>query len=108
MMKNFEKKETNLNQLIAKLANLNTSYSQHNFDNKSIEKERDSIKNEKEELEKKNQEILREHKYLKERVKKLEYELKSKKELEKKFNQDINDLNQETQSLVDEIEKWQM
>ena len=47
MMKNFEKKETNLNQLIAKLANLNTSYSQHNLDNKSIEKERDSIKNEK-------------------------------------------------------------
>ena len=47
-MKNFEKKETNLNQLIAKLANLNTSYSQHNLDNKSIEKERDSIKNEKE------------------------------------------------------------
>ena len=69
-MKNFEKKETNLNQLIAKLANLNTSYSQHNFDNKSIEKERDSIKNEKEELEKKNQEILREHKYLTERIKK--------------------------------------
>ena len=39
-MKNFEKKETNLNQLIAKLTNLNTSYSQHNFDSKSIEKER--------------------------------------------------------------------
>ncbi len=108
MMKNFEKKETNLNQLIDKLANLNTSYSQHNFDNQSIEKERDSIKFEKEELEKKNQEILREHKYLKERIKKLENELKLKKELEKKFNQDINDLNQETQSLVDEIEKWQM
>ena len=32
----------------------------------------------------------------------------TKKELEKKFNQDINDLNQETQSLVEEIEKWQM
>ena len=44
MMKNFEKKETNLNQLIAKLANLNTSYSQHNFDNKSIEKERTQLK----------------------------------------------------------------
>ena len=78
MMKNFEKKETNLNQLIEKLAKLNTSYSQHNFDNKSIEKERDSIKNEKEELEKKNQEILREHKYLTERIKKLEHELKIK------------------------------
>ena len=107
-MKNFEKKETNLNLIINKLAKLNTSYSQYSFDNKSIEKQRDSFKSEKNELEKKNQEILREHRYLKERVKKLEHELKSKKELEKKFNQDINDLNQETQSLVDEIEKWQM
>ena len=107
-MKNFEKKETNLNQLVEKLGQLNISYSQHNFDNKSVEREKDLIKSEKIQLEKKNQEILREHKYLKERVKKLEHELKSKKDLEKKFNQDINDLNQETQSLVDEIEKWQM
>ena len=107
-MKNFEKKETNLNLLIEKLAKLNTSYSQYSFDNKSIEKERDLFHSEKDELEKKNQEILREHKYLKERVKKLEHELQSKKDLEKKFNQDINDLNQETQNLVDEIEKWQM
>ena len=108
MMKNFEKKETNLNKLIEKLGKLNTSYSQHNFDNKFIERERNSIKIERDELKKKNQEILREHKYLVERVKKLEHELKSKKELEKKFNKDINDLNQETQYLVDEIEKWQM
>ena len=107
-MKNFEKKETNLNQLIKKLGKLNTSYSQFSFDNKSIERERDIIKSEKDELEKKNQEILREHKYLNERIKKLEHELKLKKELEKKFNQDINDLNQETLSLVEEIEKWQM
>ena len=107
-MKNLEKKETNLNQLIEKLGKLNTSYSQHNFDNQSIVREKDLIKSEKNELEKKNQQILREHKYLTERVKKHENELKSKKELEKKFDQDINDLNQETQSLVDEIEKWQM
>ena len=107
-MKNFRKKETNLNQLIEKLGKLNTSYSQHSFDNKFIEKERKSIKIERDELKKKNQEILREHKYLVERVKKLEHELNSKRELEKKFNKDINDLNQETQNLVDEIEKWQM
>ena len=107
-MKNFEKKENNLNQLIEKLGKLNTSYSQYSFDNKFIERERDLIRSEKDELEKKNQEILREHKYLSDRVKKLEKELKSKKELEKKFNQDINDLNQETLSLVEEIEKWQM
>ena len=107
-MKNLEKKETNLNQLIKKLGKLNISYSQFGFDNKSILKEKDTLIFEKKELERKNQEILREHKYLTERVKKLEFELKSKKELEKKFNRDINDLNQETESLVEEIEKWRM
>ena len=63
-MKNLEKKEINLNQLIEKLGKLNTSYSQHSFDNKSIEREKNLIKIEKDELEKKNQEILREHKCL--------------------------------------------
>ena len=69
-MKNFEKKETNLNLLIDKLAKLNTSYSQYSFDNKSIERERNSFKSEKEELEKKNQEILREHQIFKRESKK--------------------------------------
>ena len=107
-MKNFEKKETNLNQLIHKLSKLNISYSQFNFDNLSIEKERDIIQHQKEELEKKNIQILREHKFLRDRVTKLEQQLKDKRDMEKKFNKDIDDLNQETLSLVEEIEKWQM
>ena len=51
---------------------------------------------------------MKEHKYLSEKIVKLQNELRKKSEFEKKFNQDINDLNQETQSLVEEIEKWQM
>ena len=51
---------------------------------------------------------MREHKYLKERIKKLQAEVSKKSELEDKFNQDIEDLSQETESLVNEIEKWQM
>ena len=98
-MKNFEKKESNLNQLIHKLSKLNISYSQFNFDNLSIKKE---------ELEKKNIQILREHKFLRDRITKLEQQLKDKRDMEKKFNKDIDDLNQETLSLVEEIEKWQM
>ena len=107
-MKNFEKKESNLNQLIHKLSKLNISYSQFNFDNLSIQKERDIIQHQKEELEKKNIQILREHKFLRDRVTKLEQQLKDKRDMEKKFNKDIDDLNQETLSLVEEIEKWQM
>ena len=30
------------------------------------------------------------------------------KELQEKFNRDIDELNQETENLVEEIEKWQM
>ena len=45
---------------------------------------------------------------MKDKISKLEKELKSKLEIEKKFNKDIDELNQETESLVEEIEKWQM
>ena len=64
--------------------------------------------NQKKEIEKKNVELMREHKYLKERIKKLQLEVNKRSELEDKFNQDIDELSQETENLVSEINKWQM
>ena len=107
LMKNFEKKENDLNKLIDRLSNLKVSYSQLERNN-DFKAERNKLLAEKEQIEKRNQELLREHKYLSEKILKLQRELKKKTEFEKKFNEDINDLNQETQSLVEEIEKWQM
>jgi hypothetical protein len=51
---------------------------------------------------------MREHKFLKEKIKKLQLEVSKKSELEDRFNQDIEELSQETESLVSEIDKWQM
>ena len=51
---------------------------------------------------------MREHKYLKEKVKNLQIEMSKKSEQEDKFHQDIEELSQETESLVREIDKWQM
>ena len=51
---------------------------------------------------------MREHKYLKEKIKKLQLEINKKSRLEDKFNQDIEELSQETEILVNEIDKWQM
>ena len=51
---------------------------------------------------------MREHKYLKEKVKNLQLEVNKKSELEGKFNQEIEELSQETENLVSEIDKWQM
>ena len=52
--------------------------------------------------------MIREHKYLKEKINKLQLEVGKKSEFEDKFNQDIEELSQETENLVSEIDKWQM
>ena len=60
------------------------------------------------EIEKKNQELIREHKYLKEKIFNLQTEVKKRSQIEENFNQEIDELSQETENLVSEIEKWQM
>ena len=50
---------------------------------------------------------MREHKYLKEKIGNLQNEVSKQSVMEDKFNQDIEELSQETESLVKEIEKWQ-
>ena len=51
---------------------------------------------------------MREHKYLKDKILKLQKELKDRSDIEDKFNQDIEELSQDTEDLVKEIDKWQM
>ena len=82
----IEKKEKNLNQIINKLNSLTLTYSQPKYE----------------------VELAREHKFLKEKIKNLQLEVKKKSEIENNFNQEIEELSQETEDLVTEIEKWQM
>ena len=107
-MSNFEKKEQNLNLLIDKLNSMSLSYSQPSHELERIKTEKNELANNKKEIEKQNQELMREHKYLKEKIKKLQIEVNTKSELEARFNQDIEELSQETENLVSEIDKWQM
>ena len=107
-MSNFEKKEQNLNFLIDKLNSISLSYSQPNYELEKIKSERNELANKKKEIEKQNQELMREHKYLKDKIIKLQLEVNKKSEIEDRFNQDIEELSQETESLVSEIDKWQM
>ena len=50
---------------------------------------------------------MREHKYLKEKIENLKIEVSKQSEIEDRFNQDIEELSQETENLVNEIDKWQ-
>tara|TARA_B110001452_G_scaffold29784_1_gene23384 strand:- start:114 stop:437 length:324 start_codon:yes stop_codon:yes gene_type:complete len=103
----LKQKEKNLNSLINKLNNLTSTYSQSSYEVEKIKTEKNQLLRQKLEIEKKNQELMREHKYLKEKVVNLQEEVKKKSIIEGKFNQDIEELSQETEHLVNEIEKWQ-
>jgi len=107
-MSNLEDKEKNLNSLIQKLSNLSNSYSHDELKTEQLKKERDYFLNEKNELVEKHSKLLREQKYLKNKIINLEDEMNKKSELQEKFSKEIDDLSQETEELVEEIDKWQM
>ena len=106
-MSNLENKEKNLNILIQKLSNLSNSYSHDEIKTEEVKKERDYFLNEKNKIEKKHTELLREQKYLKNKLANLEEELSKKSEIQEKFSKEIDDLSQETEELVEEIDRWQ-
>ena len=106
-MNNLANKEKNLNSLIEKLSILSKTYTHESISSEKLKIERDSFLNEKIELVKKHDELLREHKYLKNKIASLEKELNKKSELQEKFSREIEELNQETIELVEEIDKWQ-
>tara|TARA_B100001113_G_scaffold218554_1_gene179276 strand:+ start:199 stop:522 length:324 start_codon:yes stop_codon:yes gene_type:complete len=103
----FEKKEKNLNQLISKLDVFTSTYSQPVYEIEKIKTEKNELLRQKTEIEKKNQELTREHSYLKKKIESLQNDVNKQAALEDRFNQDIEELSQETETLVNEIEKWQ-
>jgi len=103
----FEQKEKNLNKLIDKLNNLTSTYSQSSYETEKIKTEKNELLRQKSEIEKKNQELMREHEYLKKKIINLQEEVGKRSIAEDKFNQDIEELSQETEMLVSEVEKWQ-
>ena len=94
----FEKKEKNLNELINKLDVLTSTYSQSSYETEKIKTEKNAILRQKSEIEKKNQELMREHKYLKEKIGNLQKAVNKQSAMEDKFNQDIEELSQETEN----------
>jgi len=107
-MDNFTSKEKNLDKLIDKLSNLSSSYSQSDYDIEKIKTEKNQLQREKKEIEIKYDDLLKEHKYIKNKILKLQEEMKKKQIQQEEFDHEINQLNKETEELVEEIEKWQM
>jgi 5-formyltetrahydrofolate cyclo-ligase len=107
-MENIYSKEKKLETVLEKLTNLSRSSKGHVDSIDDLYVEKNQLQSEKNEIETKYKQLLLEYNNLKQKLKILEDKYSKKKQLQEQFSQDINELGEETESLVEEIEKWQM
>jgi chromosome segregation ATPase len=78
-----------------------------NSDINSLNLEKNQLLREKGESEKNFQNLSKQHQALKSELEKINKDVNYKFGNKNNFNQKIDELNQETETLIDEIEKWQ-
>ena len=107
-MESIYNKEKKLETVLEKLTNLSRSFKSYANGIDDLYVEKNQLQSEKNEIESKYKQLLLEYNNLKQKLKILEGKYSKKKQLQEQFSQDINELGEETESLVEEIEKWQM
>ena len=103
-MKTFNEKEEKLNSALKKLKNLKFENPELKENIKNLSDQKNQLEIEKKEIEEKYIALLEDHGNLKKRIKD---EKQSQRYKELKFNEKIDELNQETDILLDEVNKWQ-
>ena len=78
-----------------------------NNDIDSLNIEKNQLLREKEQSEQNFQDLTKQHKQLKSELEKIDKEVGHQFGDKDNFNKKIDELNQETENLIDEIEKWQ-
>ena len=107
-MKYFSEKEKKLEIALHKLKKLNLIDEDSQKNLEFLSDQKNQLEIEKKELENKYQSLVNEHHKLKGQFEALK-EKNSKHKIDQlKFNEKIDELNQETDILLDEIDKWQM
>ena len=106
-MKNYEEKEKRLNDMLNKLSLMSTRISTiNNNSSADLNLQKNQLISEKEEVEKKYKALLDEHQNLKRQFEKVKVEIEAKLNNQEKVNDKIDELNQETEGLIGEIDKW--
>ena len=106
-MKNYEEKEKKLHNVLKKLSTMSNRVVKMNNDIDSLNLEKNQLLREKEESDKNFKDLLKQHQGLKSELEKIDKEVSYKFGNRDNFDQKIDELNQETETLVDEIDKWQ-
>ena len=106
-MKNYKEKEKRLDNILKKLNTMTNKVTKMSSDNNSLNIEKNQLLREKEESDKNFHKLLEDHQELKSELEKINNDVANKFGSQNNFNKKIDELNQETETLIDEIEKWQ-
>ena len=106
-MKNYKEKEKKLENVIEKLNTMSDRVIKMNNDINALNLEKNQLLREKEGSEKDFHMLTKQHQELKSELEKIDKEISHKFGNRDNFNQKIDELNQETETLIDDIDKWQ-
>ena len=106
-MENYEEKEKKLDNVLKELNSISNKVVKMNKDIDSLSIEKNQLLREKEQSEINFQTLAKQHEELKLELEKVNKDIRLKFGNRTTFNEKIDELNQETENLIDEIEKWQ-
>ena len=107
-MNSFNEKEKKLQEALNKLQNFKFDGNIANDQIKIVQDQKNQLIIEKSELEKKYNKLYEEFQKLKIKLDQFNKKKIDQNHLENKFEEKIDELNQETDILIEEIDKWQM
>ena len=106
-MNSILEKEKKLNLALTKLKNLNLENPDTKKNIKTLGEQKNQLEIEKSEIEKKYKTLVDEHDNLTRKLKEFQNKEKIEEKKRLEFSEKIDELNQETNTLMDEIDKWQ-
>ena len=107
-MKTIDEKEKKFKEVLNDLKNLEIGNPDQLEELEILKNQKNQLEIEKEELQKKYNSLEESNENLKKKLSDLEDKETKDKIKEEQFSEKIDELNQETDSLMNEIEKWQM
>ena len=107
-MKYISEKEKKLEIALNKLKKLNLIDDEGQKNLEFLSDQKNQLEIEKKELQSKHESLMNEHQKLKDHLKSIKDKNSAHKLDQLRFNEKIDELNQETDILLEEIDKWQM
>ncbi|MDA9604505.1 5-formyltetrahydrofolate cyclo-ligase [Candidatus Pelagibacter sp.] len=107
-MKTDSEKEKKLTYALNKLKNLDLKNPTLKIDLANLNAQKNQLEIEKKEIEEKYQNLVNDHTALNQKLEDISRQRIDEQKKETEFSEKIDELNQETDTLLEEIDKWQM